>query len=81
MKRSQKQGELLREIRVRAKLTQDSMGEMLGVHKQFVSNIERGLCPIPARMVTILSSNFRVPKKRFVDTFTEDAKHEYRRGM
>ena len=43
---------LIREKRLKKKLTQGQLGAMLGYPSaQFVSNIERGLCGYPAKKV------------------------------
>lgn len=42
------QAKLIKHIRKTNNLTQEDFAKILGVHLQFVSNMERGLCGFPA---------------------------------
>lgn len=47
MKKHDRAGEVLREIREKMNLTQYEFADKVGVHPQMVSNWERGLCSPP----------------------------------
>lgn len=42
------QSKLVKSIRKKHNLTQSDLAKILGVHLQFISNMERGLCGFPA---------------------------------
>lgn len=51
-------GVAVRTIRKDAALTQEQFGVMIGVHKQYVSNCERGDCGLPVKNLRKLVRKF-----------------------
>lgn len=66
---------LVKIYRLEENLSQPELSEKLGYRNgQFVSNVERGLCSIPAHKVNLLSNAIKVPRERIVDAMVEDYK-------
>ena len=63
-------GVFLREKRVKAGLTQKDMSEMCGYDSaQYISNIERGLCPIPPKVLKLMSDEYHIPVKKLAKLY------------
>lgn len=75
------QAKLLKEIRNKRKVSQAQVAELLGVNKQLISNIERGVCPIPAKHVDLISKTYKIPRKIFINSYLEDQEIQYKKGM
>jgi DNA-binding XRE family transcriptional regulator len=56
-------GKVLKSIRVEKGMTQAEVAEAIGVHSQFVSNWERGLCAPPKDCLPKLRETFRIGPK------------------
>lgn len=66
---------LVKIYRLEENLSQVQLSEKLGYKNgQYVSNVERGLCGIPATKVNLLSYLIRVPRERIVDAMVQDFK-------
>lgn len=53
--------------REKAGLTQAELAGKLGVDNQFISNIERGICPLPPKHFKVLSRMLDIPVEKFID--------------
>lgn len=56
------QAKLLRDLRKKHDLTQKTLADLIGVHVQFISNMERGLCGIPINKALLLKYFIRPSK-------------------
>lgn len=61
----------LRNMRVRAGLTQDELAKHLRVDGQFISNIERGKAALPAKHIKKVAKVFKVPVSDLVNLVCE----------
>lgn len=61
----------LREMRERQGLNQEQLGDKLGVHVQFVSNMERGIGPIPPKHFKKLARLLDVTTHAFIEISVE----------
>ncbi len=59
-------GEKLRTLRQRQGLSQDQLGDMLGVHQTHIGRIERGEKTPNARMILKISRIFNVPADQLI---------------
>lgn len=68
--------------RIDAKLSQAALARALGFSSpQFVSNMERGLAPIPKTKVSALSKLLKVTTDSLIDEIVEDKRLEYRKAI
>lgn len=67
------QGELVKSIRAKHNLTQAEMGERLGIHHQYISNVERGLCGLPRDVQPIFVKEFKISKIKFRNALLSDS--------
>lgn len=67
MTKMAKEMNLLKSLRETAGLTQSEIAIKLGTHTQFVSNIEREICPLPARHIKILAKIFHIPPEILIE--------------
>ncbi|WP_320046498.1 helix-turn-helix transcriptional regulator [uncultured Ilyobacter sp.] len=56
-------GELVKKYRLKNKLTQKELGNLIGISSKYVSNIETLRKPAPKKMVDFLVNNFNISKK------------------
>lgn len=61
----------LREQRKKFGITQATLADRLHVHLQFISNIERGLAPLPARHFKKVSRMLHIPLATLIDLHLE----------
>ena len=54
-------GQFLKRLRKVNKLSQAELAKKIGVHTQFISNIERGLCLIPHKKFKKISKLLNTP--------------------
>lgn len=54
---------LIRSARIRKGLTQAQLAEKLKIHGQSISNIERGISPLPGRHIKALSKILGISRK------------------
>lgn len=70
-------GNLVKESRTKLDpaVSQQDLSSLLGYKNgQFVSNIERGLCAIPAKHISSLSAIIKVPPSEIINAMVEDYK-------
>lgn len=67
-------GMLLKRKRMETGLTQAEVGSKLGVHNQFVSNWERGLCGIPNHALDKAISLLKIDRNELADVMLTDSK-------
>ncbi len=61
-------GTYLKEKRINANLTQGQIAETLGLESpQFISNIERGKCAVPAHLMKQLIKEYNINKVEFLE--------------
>lgn len=70
-------GEFLAASREQCKFTQRFVAANLGVTVQFVSNLERGVTPLPARFVQILCRLYGVTQDTVVELAMRRAEATY----
>lgn len=63
---------LIRGRRKELKLSQVKLGSQIGVHSQFISNIERGISQFPIAHINMLSVVLRLPLDTIIKTMGED---------
>lgn len=66
---------MLAAFRKKAGLSQRALGESLGYKKQngqFISNIERGLCSIPAEKIEDLAQKLSISKNVIIEVMVID---------
>lgn len=66
---------VMKDIRISEgpEFSQRKMGKMLGFKNgQYISNIERGLCSIPPKVVPALVKKFMVSEKTIIDAMIAD---------
>lgn len=66
--------EMLKNARKEHKLSQKEVAEHLGVHPQYVSNVERNMCPPSLDMIDKLSKLFNLDRSELVNIIVEDYK-------
>jgi DNA-binding XRE family transcriptional regulator len=59
-------GMLLRGLRTRENLTQAQLAEALGVHQNYVSDMERGIRAVSAAMARKIERIYHVPRQVFL---------------
>ena len=62
---SQSPNQVLRELRISAKLTQKELAEKLGSNVQYISNLENGIKPIGRKMAIKLGDIFSIDPSKF----------------
>jgi transcriptional regulator with XRE-family HTH domain len=68
-------GKLIRQAREKAGLTQREVSDRFGfTTSQFISNLERGLSPVPMSMIRKLSRILKISERDLVKTSVEDFK-------
>ncbi len=72
----QKLGIFLKEARVELGLSQKDIAEKVGIHTQYVSNYERGLCAPPSHSFGAILKLLKVKKEDVVDVMLEDSRRE-----
>lgn len=66
-------GRLLRQNRERLNLSQIELARLLGYTKaQFLSNVERGKCALPPKLVRPVASLFSIPEEVVKDAVVRD---------
>ena len=73
MKEFSNLGTYLKQKRSETKHTQTSLAKKVGVHPQFVSNWERGLCAPPSRVFKKLEKTLSLNKSKLCDVMKHDA--------
>ena len=81
MKRSEAQGKLIKDRREELKLPQRKIADRLKVHKQFISNIERGLAPIPPYYIAKLCAILELKPEAVINAVMVDYRNEYTGGI
>ncbi|WP_321330495.1 helix-turn-helix transcriptional regulator [uncultured Ilyobacter sp.] len=56
-------GKLVKKYRLKNKLTQKELGNLLGISSKYVSNIENLRKPVPKKMIVFLVDNFTISKE------------------
>jgi len=67
------EGQLFRGARDRQGLTQSELAEAIGVHAQFCSNWERGLCGVPKAHEKKAVKVLKIRKDEYYYALTQDA--------
>ena len=63
-------GQTIKEYRTSAKISQEALAKMLGYRNgQLISNIERGLCPFPAKRSSKLCAIIGMPFEIFRESY------------
>lgn len=71
--------QMVKTNRVKAGISQSTLSQKLGFKNgQFISNLERGLCPIPNTSVEALSVEIKTPIEVIIDAMVEDYKSNIR---
>jgi len=71
-------GNFLRRQRETAGLSQSEIAHKVGLKSaQFISNIERGIAPLPRDLLVPLADILRVPKDSILDAVVEDIRDSY----
>jgi transcriptional regulator with XRE-family HTH domain len=70
---------LIRQRRKALGLTQRELGKALGIHGQFISNIERGVAPLPRSQYRKLARALRVPLLSIIRADIKDYRLEIRK--
>lgn len=74
-------GKFIRKKRERFGLSQKDLANILRVKTaQSVSNIERGISPLPIRHMKVLARVFRVSQKRFISIACDELRARCRRA-
>lgn len=77
MKKFEQFGKVIRDIRKAHDMTQAQACELIGgIHSQFWSNAERGLCALPKERLMILKKKLKLDEKdcrRMIDALASDA--------
>lgn len=65
-------GIFLRERRLKSNLTQKEMANLCGYDSpQYISNIERGLCPIPPRVLGLMAKKYKIPARKIAKLYND----------
>jgi transcriptional regulator with XRE-family HTH domain len=68
--------DFIKEQRQRKKITQNEIAMALGVHAQYISNIERGQAKIPVKYFKKLSRILKINVNRIINVRTNDLKKD-----
>jgi len=75
------QAELLKKYRAKSEVTQSQLAKHLKLTTpQYISNMERGLCPIPLKHVKKLCKFLDANPKDFFNAFMLDEKRMWRKS-
>jgi transcriptional regulator with XRE-family HTH domain len=66
--------EMMLKIRASANMSQKELANIICLTSQAISNIERGLCKIPARHIHIMSVISKIPHQEILDAVNADNK-------
>lgn len=80
-KRYERSGKILKEIREDLGLTQREMGNVLGMHTQFVSNTERGLSFVPPKAFNVIINKMSERNKKLLDQLEKAIKADLYQGF
>ena len=69
-------GNCLKEARVKQGLSQKDVGDHLGIHSQYISNYERGLCSPPMYSLDQLLRLLRANRDKVVLAMLKDSRIE-----
>lgn len=70
--------EFLTERRLKLNISQKTLAEELGYKTgQYISNIERGVCPFPASKIYDLSKLIQIEPEKIVFLIVKDIRAEY----
>ncbi|MCB9072904.1 MAG: helix-turn-helix transcriptional regulator [Bdellovibrionaceae bacterium] len=60
----------LRERRLKSNITQKEMAEICGYESsQYISNIERGLCSIPPRVLAVMATVYKIQPQKLAKQY------------
>lgn len=79
--RAREQAKLLKEGRLKKKMTQKEVGDLINTDKQLISNMERGLALIPVKHIKVLSKKFGIPVTRFHDAYIADQSNYFKKRV
>jgi len=66
-------GKVLKQIRVDSKITQVKLAKKLGyTNGQYISNVERGLCPMSLKKLKRICDILKVPKDQVASALLKD---------
>jgi transcriptional regulator with XRE-family HTH domain len=60
-------GQRLREIRVERNLSQEALGELTGLHRNYIGGVERGEINLSLRKVFALAEGLKLPVSAFFE--------------
>ncbi len=69
-------GNCLKEARIAQGLSQKEVGDHLGIHPQYISNYERGLCSPPMYSFDKLMKLLKADREKVVTAMLEDSRIE-----
>lgn len=73
---------LVTSIRTDAKMSQVEFSKMLGYRNgQFISNVERGLCALPAKTIPIICSKLDFEKSTLVNAMIDDYRYNLNKAV
>ena len=77
-----KAGKIIKEKRAELKLSQEDITSFLKFSSpQYISNIERGVSPLPAKHVKKISNLLQIPSQLLENAAIEDLSDKYRKKV
>lgn len=79
MKHFKNIAKIIKETRTSSGLSQEGLSHLLGYKNgQFVSNVERGLCSIPANKIPLMAEKLQIDPEVLIDAIVADKYAELR---
>lgn len=77
--RGRKINQMLREARINAGLSQTEVAKVMGYpNPQYISNVERGLCPPSTQMISVMIRLYQMDGLKVVNQLVRDYEKELR---
>jgi transcriptional regulator with XRE-family HTH domain len=65
-------GEFTKRLREELKMTQQELADEIGVHKQYISNVERDVHTLPLTFLMVLSNYCDKDRQKYLDDLLKD---------
>lgn len=76
-----KSSALIKYKRLNKKITQKEMAEKLGISSQQLMNIERSVCIIPGKYVSIICRELKINKRYLINHIMDDIRMKFYRDV
>lgn len=74
-------GRFLREQRLKLKMSQPQIARVVGCHTQFISNIERGICAPPLKVLKVLTKLYKLSPNELIRRIINEQKNYLKKNL